>query len=153
MSGTISFPVTEQKYTNTGTKNVPRHVNHCANGQHKCWWWCGKATRAELRAAFLVWELWLAAQPSPTGAEVPRSPVLASAIPTYWSNLSVCQWTFMNSLVHQQHCSRLVMEATESSLMKGARSEGRRYWNLEDLIEYFYYIFLEPSLSPHPPGI
>lgn len=106
MSGTISFPVTEQKYTNTGTKNVPRHVNLCANGQHKCWWWCGKATRAEPCAAFLVWELWLAAQPSPTGAEVPRSPVLVSAIPTYWSNLSVCQWTFMKSLVHQ-HCSCL----------------------------------------------
>lgn len=38
MSGAISFPVTQRKHTNTGTKNVTRHVNHCPNGQHKkCW--------------------------------------------------------------------------------------------------------------------
>lgn len=63
-------------------------------------------------------------------------------------------WVFANEHLWTPWCTStplfLVVEATESSLMEQARSEGSRYWNLEDLIEYFYYIFLEPSLSPPP---
>lgn len=116
-------------------------------GQHKGWWWWGKATTPELGAGLGI--------------------VVGSTIQSHWCGGSQ---TSQRRLLQFQHidpnrasanehlwipwCTStplsLLMEATESSLMKQARSEGRRYRNLEDLIEYFYYIFLEPSLSPLP---
>lgn len=106
MSGTISFPVTEQKSTNTGTKNVTRHVNHCANGQHKWWWWRGRATTPELGAARAVQHSWFGNcdrqhSPVPLMLRFSGVPAPAPAIPTHWSKPLFCKWTFMNSLVHQ----------------------------------------------------
>lgn len=152
MSGTISFPVPEGKYTNTGTKDVTRHINQCANGpaqglvmvrkshHARAWCWFGNCG----------WQH----HPVPLMWRFPDLPAPAPAIPTYWSKQSFCKWTFMNSLVHQ-HSSFLAngsyrkqFDETSQIWRQKIPKSGRFNWIF--LLHIFGTFIIPP---PHPPGI